>query len=343
METIELTYLNKLTEHYKLSDDESYELMNKFLSGEFNERLAAAILALIAFKGEETEEVTGFARALIESMKKFNTNLDEIIDIVGTGGDNKNTFNISTVSAILMSTLGINVAKEINTCVSSKCGSADLLKGLGINIEASYEQKKQCLEEEQFVFIHIPEYYPALQKIKEIEKELGFGTVLSLLPPICHPAKVKKMIIGASNRHRAILISHVLVRLEIEKAYILWNEEGYDELVPIGVTHVIVVEKSQTVREITLTANDFALAGNYKTGTLIPGGEITTNMNVIDEIDKGVAGIALDCVVMNTALALRLTGKTLTLKDGAELAKTSLKEGRLMKKILHISRITNSI
>lgn len=343
MENIEVAYLKKLTEHYKLSDDESFELMQKFLSGDFNERVAASILSLISFKGEDVEEITGFARALIESMKKFNTNQEEILDIVGTGGDNKNTFNISTVSAILISTLGINVAKEINTCVSSRCGSADLLKGLGINIEASYEQKKQCLEEEKFVFIHIPEYYPALQKIKGIEKELGFGTIISLLPPVCHPARVQKMIIGASNRHKATLISNVLQRLGIEKAYILWNEEGYDEIVPIGITHIIVVERDNKIREITLTANDFSLAGNYKIGTLIPGGEIATNMNVIDEIDRGIQGIALDCVVMNAALALRLTGKVQSLKDGTELAKASIKEGNLMKKILQLSRITNSV
>ena len=178
---IESKYLARLIDHFSLSVEESKEVMNLFLSGEFNPRLAASILSIISFKGEQPEELAGFSMALIDQMKKFNSPYDNLIDLVGTGGDNKKTFNISTVASLMLASLGIKVAKQIRFSSSAFCGSGDLLKSLGVNIEATYEQKKQCLDEENFVFINSSEYYTVIDKIKEIEKELNFQTILTLL------------------------------------------------------------------------------------------------------------------------------------------------------------------
>lgn len=342
MKNPESKYLNKLIEHFSLTLEESEALMQIFLSGDFNPRLAASILSIISFKGEHVEELAGFAKTLIEQMKKFNSSYDDLIDIVGTGGDNKNAFNISTISCLILSVLKVRVAKQIRHSTSSGCGSADLLKAVGINLNASYEQKKQCLDQENFVFTNNQDYYTVLEPIKNIEKELGFPTILSMLPPLCHPARIKRIIIGAPDRIRASLIARSLEIIGIDKAYVLWNEAGYDEIVPIGLTRVLVIENGKELRELSLTANDFALAGNYKVGTLIKGGTLALNLQMLEEINSCTPGIAFDTVAMNVSLGLRLSGVTKSLKEGSELLKHSFKNGDLKQKIANIAKITLS-
>ena len=342
MDNIESKYLRKLIEHFSLTLEESESLMQHFLSGNFNPRLAASILSIISFKGEHVEELAGFAKTLIEQMKKFNSPYDDLLDIVGTGGDNKKAFNISTISCLILAILKVKVVKLIRHSASSKCGSADLLKAFGVNLNASYEQKKQCLDQENFVFTNTQDYHTALDPIKDIEKELGFPTILSMLPPLSHPARIKKIIIGAPDRTRATLLAKSLEIIGIDKAYVLWNEAGYDEIVPIGITRVLVIESGKERRELSLAANDFALAGNYKLGTLIKGGSLELNLQVFDEINNCTPGIAFDTVTMNVSLGLRLAGVTKSLKEGSELLKHSIKKGELKQKIDNIAKITTT-
>ena len=341
MEYAEQKYLHKLIEHASLNFEESQAIMQKFLSGDFNSRLAAAILSIIAFKGEQPEELAGFATALTEQMKKFNSPYENLIDLVGTGDDHKNAFNISTISGVILSILGVKVAKQVRLSTSSGCASGDLLKFLGININADYENKKVCLEQENIVILNNQDYYNVLDPIKSIESELSIHTILSVLPVICHPAKVKKVIIGTPDRIRASLIARVLEIVGIDKAYVLWNEAGFDEIVPIGLTRVFVIEKNNPKKEISLTANDFALSGNYKVGTPIKGGTLETNLQVLDEVDSLTPGIALDTVIMNTALGLRLSGAVPSLKLASEMIKGTLKKGDIRKKIEKLATLTN--
>jgi len=342
MENIESKYLRKLIEHFSLTLEESEALMQHFLSGDFNPRLAASILSIISFKGEHVEELAGFAKTLIEQMKKFNSPYDDLMDIVGIGGDNKKAFNISTISCLILSILKVRVAKQIRHSVSSQCGSADVLQALGVNLNATYEQKKQCLDQEHFVFVNTQDYHTVLEPIKNIEKELGFSTILSMLSPLCHPARVKRVIIGAPDRIRAALIAKSLEITGIDKAYVLWNEAGYDEIVPIGITRVFVIENGKEHRELSLTANDFALAGNYKPGTPINGGTLELNLQMLEEINSCTPGIAFDTIAMNVSLGLRLVGATKSLKEGSEILKRSLKKGELKQKIENIAKITLS-
>jgi anthranilate phosphoribosyltransferase len=317
--------------------------MEKFLSGDFNHKLAAALLSIISFKGENIDEILGFAQALISGMKKFNSPYDDMIDIVGIGSNCQGTFNISTVASLIISCLDVKVAKEIRPSFSSKgCGNADFLEAMGINISASFEQKKMCLEQENFVFLNTPSYYPSLREIELISDELGFPTIISILRPLCHPAMVKRIVLGTPDRTKASALATALEALGIEKAYVLWNEEGYDELIPIGTTNLIVVEKDKEKRELSLTANDFSLAGNYKTGTPIPGGCITDNTSIMEDIYNVTSGIVLDTVIMNAVLGLRLAGSIGSLKEGTELVKKTLKKGLLKRKIDNIARISNS-
>ena len=343
MDTQEARFLHKLIEHYSLSVDESYSLMQLFLSGNFNPKMAASILSIITFKGEHPDELIGCAKALTDEMKKFNSPYDNLMDIVGTGGDYKHAFNISTISCIILSILGIKIAKQTRHSKSSGCASADVLQAMGINVNADYEQKKQCLDQENIVLLDYNDYCTVCNPIRDLQEELGFHSLLSLLPPLCHPARVKRIIIGAPDRFKASLVAKTLETLGIEKAYVVWNEAGYDEVVPIGITRVLVVEKGKDHRELALTANDFALAGNYKVGTPIHGGTLELNIKAFDEIDNCTPGIVFDTVIMNVALGLRLTGMTSSLKEGSELVKTHFKKGMLKQKIKNLAGITNSI
>jgi len=343
MENQEGKLLHKLIEHFSLSVDESYSLMKLLLRGDFNPTIAASILSVITFKGEHPNEITGFAKAFIEEMKKFNSPYDNLIDIVGTGGDNKKAFNISTIACLILSALGTKIGKQIRSSSRSGCASADVLRALGVNISTDYEQKKLCLDQENIVLLDFKEYCSVCAPVHALQEELEIHTALLLLPPLCHPARVKRIIIGTPDRFKASLIAKTLENLGIEKAYVLWNEAGYDEIVPIGVTRVIVVENGKAHRELTLTANDFALAGNYKVGTPINGGTLELNLKALDEIDNCTPGIAFDSVIMNVALGLRLTGMTNSLKEGSELVKAKFKKGMLKQKIQNLAKITNSI
>lgn len=343
MEAIEVKLLKKLVDQYSLTTQEAYSLMERLLSGEFDPRFAASILSVITFKGESPDELTGFAKALTDEMKKFNSPYDNLTDILGIGGDNKKVFNISTIACMILSLLDVKVAKQTRYSSNSKCGSADILKALGININADYEQKKLCLDKENIAFIDIHDYCPVCAPIKKLQDDLGFYSILSMIPSLCHPARVKRKIIGAPDRFRASLIAKTLNNLDIDKAYVLWNESGYDEIVPIGITHVMVVEKGLENRELILTANDFGLAGNYKVGTPIIGGSCELNIKAFDNIDSCTPGIAFDTVLMNVSLGLRLTGVTSSLKEGTELVKSKIKKGMLKKKLQHLIKLTNSI
>ncbi len=341
MDYAESKYLHKLVEHASLNFEESQALMQKFLSGDFNTRIASSILSIISFKGEQPDELAGFATALTEQMKKFNSPYENLIDVVGTGGDFKNTFNISTISGIILSILGVKVAKQVRLSSTSGCGSGDILKFLGVNINADYEKKKACLDQENIVILGNQDYYSVLDPIRNIERELGFSTILGMLPAICHPAKVRKLIIGTPDRIRASLIAKAYEIMGFEKVYVLWNEEGYDEIVPIGLTRVFIVEKNTPKKEISLTANDFALSGNYKVGTIIRGGTLEANVQALDEVDSLIPGIALDTVIMNTSLGLRLSGTVSSLKQGTEMIKSTLKKGDIRQKIERIAALTN--
>ena len=341
MEYAELKYLHKLIEHASLNFEESQAIMQKFLSGDFNPRLASSILSIISFKGEQPDELAGFATALTEQMKKFNSPYENLIDVVGTGGDHKNAFNISTISGLILSILGVKVAKQVRLSSTSGCGSGDILKFLGVNINAEYEKKKTCLDQENIVILGNQDYYSVLDPIRNIEDELGVHTILSMLPAICHPAKVKKLIIGTPDRIRASLIAKAFEIMGFDKVYVLWNEEGYDEIVPIGLTRVFIVEKGSPKKEISLTANDFALSGNYKVGTIIKGGTLEDNVQALDEVDSLTPGIAMDTVIMNTSLGLRLSGAAASLKQGSEMIKGTLKKGDIRKKIERLAELTN--
>jgi len=338
---LESSLLKKLLNHYTLNQEDAYDLLSKIIKGTYDDYSVSSILTILAYKGETASELLGFAKALSNGMKKFNTTKTNLIDIVGTGGDKKSTFNISTVSCLVLSCLGVGIAKEIKPCVSSKCGSLDLLKALNINIAASFEAKKECLDKENFVFLSIPEYYPNLTRLFELEAKLDIRTIISLLPPLCHPAMLKKIIIGTTSRQKASLIYDVVKNFDLEKAYILWNDEAYDELVPIGTTRILVYEKDNDKREVSLTANDFSLSGNYKPETLIPGGNIKDNLKVIESINNLEPGIVLDTVIMNVSLGLKLVNLVDNLKDGTDLCREILKNNNLINKINNISSISN--
>jgi anthranilate phosphoribosyltransferase len=334
-------YLKKLMSHYSLTIDESKDLMETFLTSDFDPQIAASILSIITFKGESPEELTGFSKALTENMETIKLK-DNPIDVIGITGSKNKTFNISTISSLILSCLGVKVAKLTKILNPDDFGSGDLLKALNINMSASLEQKEKIFNDENYFFINMAECYPLMKNIKKIENNLGFPTIASLITPICHPAAVSRMIIGTTDRIKASLISKTLKNLNVEKAYVIWNEEGFDEVVPIGNTKILIVSRDEDIHEISVTANNFNLAGNYKKNAKISVNSQEERMKIIDDIDSLKPGIALDTITMNVALGLRLYGKVNSLKEGTEFIKDNLKEGMLKEKISSIANISNS-
>jgi anthranilate phosphoribosyltransferase len=335
-------FLNNLIKHYSFSREESKSLMDLFINAKFSKQIASAILSVMSFKGETTDELMGFVDSLKENTETINLkNKNNIIDITGIQGETKNTFNISTVSSLVMSCLGVKIIKQIKSLAPEGTGSLDFLEALGIKTDASSQKLDKVLKEENYSFINIKESFPLLGQIKEVEKKLGIPTIISMLPPICHPAGIEKIIIGTEDRPKASLIASVIEKLDILKAYILWNDEGYDEIVPIGTTNIMVVEKGSETKEIALTASSFNLNGNYKKTTKIPSGKLKESINIIDEVDSCKSSIIFDTIAMNVILGLKISGIVKSLKEGSIFLKENFKPGMLKQKIENLKEKTN--
>lgn len=335
-------FLANLIKHYSFSRKESKSLMDLFLSAKFSKEIASAILSVMSFKGETTDELMGFVDSLKENTETINLkDKDNVIDTIGIQGETKDTFNISTVSSLVMSCLGVKVIKQIKSTFPERMGSLDFLKALGINVDASSQKLDKILKEENYSFINVTDSFPLLGKIKEVEKELNIPTIISMLPPLCHPAEIEKIIIGAEDRSKASLLASVISSLNIKEAYVLWNEERYDELVPVGTTQIMVIEKGKETREISLTASNFNLKGNYKKSTTIPSGTLEERMKIIEEIDSCKTSVVFDTIAMNVILGLKISGIVKTLKEGSTFFKENFKPGMLKQKIENLKEKTN--
>src|SRR5579872_588819 len=282
--------LVKLSQKQSLTENETREATLEILEGKAVPTQVAAYLAFLNLKGESTEEVVGSVKAMREKMTPVNAEGLNAIDVCGTGGDHKGTFNISTVAAIVLAGSGVVVAKHGNRSASSQCGSAEVLDSLGVKLDPPSRTIEKSLKEANIAFLFAPHYHPAMKNVGPIRKDLGFRTLFNILGPMCNPASVKRQVIGVFDMEKARLMAEALVKSGSERVITLHSQEGLDEVSCAGPTTLFEcsVGKGGEVQQYEISPETFG----FKRHDLmeLKGSDAASNAKIVTEILEGAKG-----------------------------------------------------
>ena len=331
--------INILINNISLSEDEMAECMNEIMEGRATDAQIGAFLAALRIKGETVDEITGAARIMREKAAKIKAP-EGVLDTCGTGGDMSHTFNISTTVAIVAAAAGVPVAKHGNRSVSSKSGSADVLEALGIKIDLQSEKVEKCLFETGFGFLFAPLFHPAMKYAIGPRREMGVRTIFNILGPITNPAGAKRQIVGVFSSSLTEALARVLGNLGAEDAMVVHGEDGLDEITITNGTKASRFSKDK-VENIYLAPEDFGLERGRRDDLM--GGDKDENARITLQILKGDKGPKRDIVLMNSAAALVIAGKTEDFRTGCEMAKDALDSGKALRKLEDIKKVSNSL
>jgi len=324
--------LEKVIEGHNLTFDEAYEVMYSIMSGNENNSKIASLLTALKMKGETSEEVAGFVKAMREKVIKIKCENERVIDVCGTGGDGSGTFNISTAVSFVVAGAGVSVAKHGNRSISSRSGSSDVLHELGVDVQLNPEFSEKALNEIGIAFLFAPLYHPAMKHVAPIRKELEFRSIFNILGPLTNPAGVKRQLIGTFNEDVARLMTDAIRLLEMEKVAFLCTSNRYDEITLTDITKVYEVNHDHSMYFYSLTNENFG----YPKATLeqLQGGSAKENAEIIYKVFTGETdGAAYEVVVANAAMALKTSGISDDLAECKNLAEESIKSGATLKKL----------
>lgn len=334
-----LEALHKVHRKEHLSEQESAEVMNEILRGEATPVSIGALLVALGMKGETADEIAGFARAMREHAAPIPTRTpaSELVDTCGTGGDGSRTFNISTASAIVVAGAGVRVAKHGNRSISSRSGSADVLEAAGVRIDLTTEQMARSIDEVGMGFLFAPKIHGAMRHAQPVRAELKMRTVFNLLGPLTNPAGAAAQVVGVFERRLVPLLAQALLRLGVERAFVVHGSDGLDEITTTGPTFVAEVRAGEVI-EKTLTPLDFGLAVSQPED--LTGGDAAENAAILQSILNGEPGPRRDIVVANAAAALVAAGQATDFKTGAVAAAESIDSGKAREKLNELVRFT---
>ena len=318
--------LNKLVDGNNLSKREASFLLERIIAGELNTAQIAAVLVALRTKGETIDEILGFIQTMRKHMVRINA--PSALDIVGTGGDGSGTFNISTAASFVVAGMGVPVAKHGNRAASSKCGSADVLEAMGVNINLTPNQAENVLKKVGMVFLFAPLYHPAMKQIGPVRKELGLRTIFNFLGPFLNPASTKKQLLGVPNLEIAKKLAQVATKLKFTHLMIITSLDGLDEITTTAKTKFFAV-KGAKLNSFMISPEQFGI--NKATIKDLKGNDPTENATIIQNILKGKKGPQRDIVILNSAAVLYLAGKTKDINMGISLAQKSIDNGFGMK------------
>jgi anthranilate phosphoribosyltransferase len=299
-------------------------MIGEIMDGSFTAVQAAALLAALASKGEALEEVIGAARAMRERSLHVEHGLPMVVDVVGTGGDNANTINISTMTALTVAAAGVPVAKHGNRAASSACGSADVLEAQGMSIDVGPERAAQMLRDAGFTFMFAPRYHPAMKNVAPVRRELGVRTIFNVLGPLTNPARATHQVVGVAREEQIELVGDVLRGLGVKAGAVVHAASGIDEVGGEGPTTVYAFDEGES-RRWTLSPEEYGIRAPLET---IRGGSVQACRDAFERILSGEESPRADVVALNAGVAFSVCGRTHDVKEGIELARTLLREGR---------------
>ena len=330
----------KIVSKGDLTYNEAYTVMNEIMSGETTATQNAAFLAALSTKSaraETTDEIAGCAAAMRDHATKVETGMD-VLEIVGTGGDNAQSFNISTTSALVAAAGGVKVAKHGNRAASSRSGTADCLEALGVNIDQSPERCVELLKEAGMCFFFAKKYHTSMKYVGAIRRELGFRTVFNILGPLTNPASPTMQILGVYDDYLVEPLAQVLVNLGVRRGMVVYGMDKLDEISVSAPTKVCEI-RDGWFRTTMIKPEDFGFERCAKDELV--GGTPEENAEITIDILRGVKGPKRTAVLMNAGAALYIAGKAASLKDGVALAAELIDSGKALATLNKIIEVSN--
>ena len=330
----------KIVNKEDLTYDEAYTVMNEIVSGETSATQNAAFLAALSTKSakaETTDEIAGCAAAMRDHATKVDTGMD-IFEIVGTGGDNAQSFNISTTSALVAAAGGMKVAKHGNRAASSKCGTADCLEALGVNIQQSPNRCKELLEEVGMCFFFAQKYHTSMKYVGAIRKELGFRTVFNILGPLTNPGMPSMQLLGVYDEYLVVPLAQVLISLGVKRGMVVYGQDKLDEISMSAPTTVCEI-RDGWFKSYVITPEEFGFERCTKED--LKGGTPEENAKITRDILNGKKGHKRNAVLMNAGAALYLGGKADSFKEGVALAAELIDSGKAAKTLEGLIEVSN--
>ena len=330
----------KIVNKGDLTYDEAYAVMNEIMSGETTPTQNAAFLSALSTKSakaETTDEIAGCAAAMRDHATKVDTGMD-VLEIVGTGGDNAGSFNISTTTAIVCAAGGLKVAKHGNRAASSLCGTADCLEALGVNIEQSPEKCVELLKEVGMCFFFAQKYHSSMKYVGPIRKELGFRTVFNILGPLTNPAMPTMQLLGVYDEYLVEPLAQVLVSLGVKRGMVVYGMDKLDEISLSAPTKVCEI-KDGWFKTTMIKPEDFGFERCTKED--LKGGAPAENAQITRDILNGQKGHKRNAVLMNAGAALYIGGKAESMKDGVKLAAELIDSGKATETLNKLVEVSN--
>lgn len=331
--------LAKLSEGNDLTKDEAMYTQDMILTGQATEAQIACILTALKMKGETLDEITGFAAVLRDKANTISPDVDNYVDLVGTGGDCTYSFNISTTSAFVVAASGLPVAKHGNRSISSKSGAGDVLEELGVNIAADPDVVKKCVEEVGIGFMFAPHFNPAMKYVGKVRKDLGFRTIFNILGPLSNPSRAKAMVVGVYTSKLTDVIAKAMMNIGVERAFVVSGCDNMDEITLTGGTTISEI-KDGRVNTFTVTPEQFG----FKRCGLdeLQGGDGTVNAGITKNILSGKEkGAKRDIVLLNAGATLYVGGMADSIQAGIRLAQETIDSGKALKTLEALVNASN--
>ncbi len=328
--------IKKLAEKKDITREEVAGAMEEIMSGQAQPASIASFLTALRMKGETIDEITGAAEVMRRHVTRIKADSRIVFDACGTGGDSSYTFNISTIASFVVAGGGVIVAKHGNRSVSSKCGSADLLEALGVNIEAEPEVIERCLKEIGIGFLFAPKLHPAMKYAMPVRKELGMRTIFNILGPLTNPAGATHQIMGIYDRDLGEKLVRVMANLGCVHGLVVHGLDGLDEVSTTSETLVWECKESQ-FKNYQIKPDDFGI----KRTSLdkLKAGDIDLNKQIAREVLDGKKGVHYDIVVLNAACGFYAADKVKNIQEGVNLAREVIDSGKAKEKLERLKKL----
>ncbi|MHC4270039.1 MAG: anthranilate phosphoribosyltransferase [Planctomycetota bacterium] len=330
--------IGKIVEGSDLSIEESKEVMKEIMEGNATEVQIGSFITALRMKGETVDEITGCVSVMREKATHINVGNNIVVDTCGTGGDAKCTFNISTAAAFVVAGAGLKVAKHGNRASSSHCGSADVLKILGVNVDASSKVVEECIQKANIGFLMAPLLHSSMKHAVGPRREIGIKTIFNILGPLTNPANATRQVIGVYDAKLTDIIAKVLRELNTEHAFVVYGYDGMDEITTTDKTKVCEL-KDGKIKSYFITHDSFGISKAEINDFVVNSPE--ESAHAISGVLGGESGSRRDIVLLNASAAIVAGGGTDDLRDGVRIAEESIDSGKAMASLKQLIEMTN--
>lgn len=337
--------IGKVVTGENLTEEEMVGVMGDIMGGDATEAQIGSFITALSMKGETVDEIVGAARVMREKATRVNTGVDtaggeDLFEVVGTGGDCTGTFNVSTCTSFVVAAAGVPVAKHGNRSISSKCGAADVLEALGVNLGLNAEQVGESVRKVGIGFLFAPNLHSAMKYAAGPRKQLGIRTVFNILGPLTNPAGANVQLSGVFDKNLTRPLAEVMVRLGAKRIIFAWGEGGIDELTVTGTTW-IAEGKDGRVQEYSIEPEDLGL-GRWSLADIQGGATAAESAQILRDVLSGATGARRDMVLMNAAYGLMMLNRAVDPQAGVKLAAELIDSGAALKKVEELAAFSRA-